>query len=271
MQGFIYLVCEREFVANGQDVYKIGMTENILKRMRQYPKGSRLLFTIYTDDVKIHEKFIINKFCIDFKARPDIGREYFQGNVCSMIDYICKYINSHAQVVETVHEAKKEADASIVIMEYVDESRDILNQATLKSKELYASFLDWVDGKHLLNVITHHQFTKELKKSFGVVIKAHRFASGIDQAVVFPDLLPCVVDDGVSYGVTDFVKDFITPDKNSHFTLKQAKEVYRESKYFNGNIQGLRKELVKVLGRPCIKQKKINGKNIKNVFEGYTF
>lgn len=78
MQGFIYLLCEREFA--GQDVYKIGMTENILKRMRQYPKSSQLLLALYTDDVNLHEKFLINKFGMDFKARPDIGREYFQGD-----------------------------------------------------------------------------------------------------------------------------------------------------------------------------------------------
>lgn len=188
-----------------------------------------------------------------------------------MIDYICKYINSNRGRVAAETASHKTLDDSIIIMEFVDDSRDILNQATLKSKDVYNSFLNWADGKHILNFISHLQFTKEVKKSFGVVIKAHRFASGIDQALVFPDLLPCAKLNYTSEGVTDFVKEFITLDKNSHFTLKQAKELYRDSKYFNGNIQGLRKELVKVLGRPCIESKRINGKLHRYVFEGYSF
>ena len=98
-------------------------------------------------------------------------------------------------------------------------------------------------------------------------MKAHRFASGVDQAMVFPDLLPCENDACVS--MTDFVKEFITQDKTCHFTLKQAKEVYKNSKYFNGNIQDLRKELVKILERPCIPQKRIKGKKEVYVFDGF--
>lgn len=270
--GFIYLVCEREFLSNGLDIYKIGMTENILKRMSQYPKGSQLLLALYTNDVKFHERFLIDKFCMDFKARVDIGREYFQGDVACMIQSICNYINSKRTFISlhstNVPDVKK--DNSIIIMEFVDESRDSFSLATLKSKDVYNSFIKWANNKDYLNFVTHLQFTKELKSSFGVVDKAHRFPSGVDKALIFPNLLPSDEDiEKTSLSIVEFVQEYIVKDKDCHFTLKQAKQVFVESKYFNGVIKTLKNDLIKCLQTPCIESKRINGYLKRYVFIGF--
>lgn len=70
---------EREFLNKDEHIYKIGRTENIAKRVMQYPKGSRLVCAVYCDDEKKMETILKNKFCIEFKARSDIGSEYFEG------------------------------------------------------------------------------------------------------------------------------------------------------------------------------------------------
>ncbi len=48
----IYLVHEREFLNLQQPVYKIGITETINRRMRQYPKGSKIIFVMPVDEIQ---------------------------------------------------------------------------------------------------------------------------------------------------------------------------------------------------------------------------
>ena len=86
----IYLIHEREFINKNESVIKIGRTNNIAKRFLQYPKGSRLVFSIYVNptDLINMEKQLLYKFGGVFRARTDIGREYFEGDVNEMIKAI---------------------------------------------------------------------------------------------------------------------------------------------------------------------------------------
>ena len=60
---FIYLIKEREFIKNNEEIYKIGKTKQMaLKRIKDYPKGSILLLYIITNDCDKNEKQIIQKF-----------------------------------------------------------------------------------------------------------------------------------------------------------------------------------------------------------------
>jgi phage/plasmid-associated DNA primase len=70
--------------------------------------------------------------------------------------------------------------------------------------------------------------------------------------------------------VFKFVQEFLTVKKDGYFTLKEAKELYKDSDHYNGKIQTLKNDLIKCLRKPCIGQKWIDGANVKNVFEGYT-
>jgi hypothetical protein len=42
MTGYIYLIREREYVRTKEEVTKAGRTGDIMRRMKQYPKGSRV-------------------------------------------------------------------------------------------------------------------------------------------------------------------------------------------------------------------------------------
>lgn len=70
-------------------------------------------------------------------------------------------------------------------------------------------------------------------------------------------------------GVFKFVQEHIQPDRNGYFTLKEVKDRFKNSEYFNNKIQTLKNDLQKVLKVRCEEQRKINGKNEKNVFLGY--
>jgi hypothetical protein len=193
--GYIYILCEREFITTGQNVYKIVMTGNVVQRMGQYPKGSLLLFTQYTDNVQSTERSLINMFNAEFKARQDIGSEYFQGDVKAMMTTIFNYIMSNMTSNTTKNQEIQPFDSSMLIMEYIDHSRAKLNKATLKAKDVYTSFLKWASDNSYLNNITFFIFTKELKKLYNIVAKPHRFPSGMDNALIFPYMSPPSIND----------------------------------------------------------------------------
>lgn len=69
--------------------------------------------------------------------------------------------------------------------------------------------------------------------------------------------------------VFKFVSEFIVKDATAFFTLKEAKDAFKYSEYFNGKILTLKNDLQKVLKCVCIEGKKINKKCERNVFMGY--
>ncbi len=79
----MYILQEREFVKTNQEIYKIGTTASVGNRMKQYPKGSKII-AIFPVSIN-PEQIIINKFKILFKQRQDIGIEYFEGKIDEII------------------------------------------------------------------------------------------------------------------------------------------------------------------------------------------
>ena len=81
----IYLLIEREFLKSNCPIYKIGRSsqEND-KRIKQYPKGSRLICLINVVDSIFMEKEMMHLFKHKYIQRKDIGSEYFEGNVVMM-------------------------------------------------------------------------------------------------------------------------------------------------------------------------------------------
>lgn len=70
--------------------------------------------------------------------------------------------------------------------------------------------------------------------------------------------------------VHNFIKEFIKKDVDGHFTLKEAKDLFKRSEHYNGKIGTLKNDLQKALNVVCCGQSKIKGRNEKNVFKGYS-
>jgi hypothetical protein len=189
MVGYIYLIQEREFILQKVPVVKLGRTENVFKRFMQYPKGSVLLFTVFTNNYKEVEKELIKRFCIAYKARPDIGREYFEGDYTDMAKKITEIARNIADemIVEPV-KLTKSVDPTICIMDFINENRDLFSNKTIQSKEVYNQLIEWVAKRDFTVYITHTFMTHVLIRSFGVGHKVCRFADGVNQGIVFPDL-----------------------------------------------------------------------------------
>ena len=85
---YIYILREREFVNLNQPIYKIGRTQDWMKRYRQYPKQTEVLFVMKISDSQRKEKDIIDILKKFTTQRSDIGREYFESDLNTIVDKV---------------------------------------------------------------------------------------------------------------------------------------------------------------------------------------
>jgi hypothetical protein len=83
--NYIYILQEREHINANIPIFKIGKTkqENV-KRIKQYPKGSKLILQSDCFDCDKLERKIIELFKNKYIQKTDIGLEYFEGNIDDM-------------------------------------------------------------------------------------------------------------------------------------------------------------------------------------------
>lgn len=83
-----------------ESIYKIGRTIDIIKRYKQYPKESILIYCIINENYYEMEKKWINRLNnnIKLKKRDDIGREYFEGDYNLIINDLIKLIDENEEI-----------------------------------------------------------------------------------------------------------------------------------------------------------------------------
>lgn len=267
--GYIYILCEREFITTGQNVYKIGMTGNVTQRMSKYPKDSELFYTQKTDNVKCVERYLINKFTEDFVPRKDIGSEYFQGKLKAMIATIYNYIMSNMpdDDTPTALQKAKLVDNSDIVMKYIEEFRGEFSCATVKNDDAYAAFLKWAKEKNYFHNVTNATFAKELKSLFGVKKTVENNDTGVYFSLVFPNLMLYVhekIDNKEIVG--NFIKEYIIPDEKGYFNVERADILYRKSIYYIGG--SIISNLLEILGVKVVKKQ--IGQRMIFAVEGYS-
>jgi hypothetical protein len=99
--NYIYLIKTREFIRTNENIYKIGRTsQDGMKRINQYPKGSELIiFRKCIDCIKI-ETELLKLFKIKYKHHSNYGNEYFEGNELDIIKDINNYIDNELNIDE---------------------------------------------------------------------------------------------------------------------------------------------------------------------------
>jgi hypothetical protein len=85
---YIYLLIEREFIKSGESIYKIGRSKRshkkttlLTQRICEYPKGSKCILCRIVNNCYWAEATIKKVFGQKFINRPDIGTEYFEGDI----------------------------------------------------------------------------------------------------------------------------------------------------------------------------------------------
>lgn len=83
--GHLYILKTREHFRQNENIYKIGKTENMTRRLSRYPKESQLLKEYEVNDRHACELKLMDSFASRFRLRSDIGREYFEGDIHEML------------------------------------------------------------------------------------------------------------------------------------------------------------------------------------------
>lgn len=96
--GFFYLIHLREFMRLNETTYKLGRTSDVKQRLQNYPNGSRYCFCLAVADMYKFEDRVRKKFLKKFKHRKEYGREYFSGNVDSMIEEVMRIKQKHPTI-----------------------------------------------------------------------------------------------------------------------------------------------------------------------------
>ena len=153
MKGYIYIIKLRENIKNKEEIFKIGRTENILRRTRQYPKGSALLYTKYTDNIIEKEKIIINK--LSDNVAKEYGLEYFQCDlniIESTIDSVVNLIDCE-NVEEKYNEKIIENDNNqkMIIAE------DKINQKRIKHQKIVSNVKEFYENIILFDSIKEYK------------------------------------------------------------------------------------------------------------------
>lgn len=106
MEG-IYFIHTRELISSKEPIYKLGRSNNLECRVRNYPKGSNVLFTMNCKNSIKCEKHLIKLFKEKFIQKKDYGTEYFEGDKDEMINEIYNYLyicntNEKANIADNV-------------------------------------------------------------------------------------------------------------------------------------------------------------------------
>ena len=114
----IYLLHEERFIETNRNIYKIGRSNNIYKRVSSYENGTIVYLMVACNDSESIESELIKIFNEDFEGIKYYGNEYFMGELEAMKDTIIEYIKS------TTNDTIKLIDMDIKI-ETVDKETDM--------------------------------------------------------------------------------------------------------------------------------------------------
>jgi hypothetical protein len=99
----VYMVHTRELYVLQKTIYKIGRSHHIDSRIKQYPKGSKIMCIVNCKNSVICEKELIKIFKAKFKQRTDYGTEYFEGDKDLMIREIFNVIDKQNTIYKNAN------------------------------------------------------------------------------------------------------------------------------------------------------------------------
>lgn len=92
---YIYLLQTHHCIDMKENVYKLGKTtQQNIKRIRNYPKCTKLLLHMECRDCHESEKILLEKFRNEFAQEKKYGDEFFRGDCEEMKKIIIRHIIS---------------------------------------------------------------------------------------------------------------------------------------------------------------------------------
>ena len=140
------------------------------------------------------ERDLLNILARQYKIRVDIGSEYIEGALDSILQTMFTYILRHnadaSDTLTTTVDANgsRKVDPSILIMDFINGRKEELAGKIVKSRELYDQLQQWLSDNDHHVFISHVKMSRELTRLYGVEHKVCRFDTGVEQAICFSSL-----------------------------------------------------------------------------------
>jgi hypothetical protein len=80
VNGWLYLIQRGYHRKSGEEIYKIGRTNDFNPRMTEFSVDTQIISVCPVENEKLSERELIKEFQSEFDHRNDIVLEYFEGN-----------------------------------------------------------------------------------------------------------------------------------------------------------------------------------------------
>ena len=199
MSSGIYIIWVREFKRAGRHVYKVGRTKDIARRLKDYPKGSALVFfhICPPESLENAEGEVLSKIGEAFLQRKEFGMEYFEGNLRSMIEVVVACLEDVLAVedVGALEAASPDADPDVEIVNFVRGRQDILSGSRRCLVTLFDDYKQFLEQNKLINKLSLEKFSVKFLKATGAKTISVRNGLLVEMHVEFAPLdLPDVLE-----------------------------------------------------------------------------
>lgn len=208
--GYIYLLRLREFVRLNEDVFKLGRTGDIFIRISQYPKDSDVYFYCWVEDEVEMETLLLRCLCQKFIQRTDIGREYFQGPLKSILNVMNSLIFEEPEPAQENTVPPKQMDATLAISKFYDQYKNEFENKIIKITDMYQRFLDWTSNENILTKVSCKKLTTNLKDIYNVKTVMHTYEDGACMSCNFVKDKPRIGDT-----IFAFLKWYVEQNKDA--------------------------------------------------------
>lgn len=145
---YIYIIQEREFIRIKEETYKVGITQDIIRRYSEYPKSSKLIYTRVCDTN--FEKEILKFLKEKFIQKREYGTEYFEGDYNEIINCINKIIDEkQIKILKNDIIKSKTGNYRIenhyYICSFLNEQIKTCQKSILKPMDVYSEFKIWYE------------------------------------------------------------------------------------------------------------------------------
>ncbi len=163
-----YICITREFINSKQSIYKLGKSSNFEQRKKSYPKGTQFKYVMESPHMSLVENHAITLFKTLFKHRPDIGREYFEGDFNSMKRFMDCLIEHYRISVSIDNLVEMERDiikenAVSVIQKYYREFRIKKIKASMIIQKYWKKYQLEKNNKNIENFVGNNILVRKDK------------------------------------------------------------------------------------------------------------
>lgn len=98
--GEIYIVQTRHCLEMGMPVYKIGRSDDVMKRLQQhYPRGTIIVARALVPNMRNAEIVLLAMCQRAFSRRRDFGQKYFEGDLPNLLALLDRVVEMFALVM----------------------------------------------------------------------------------------------------------------------------------------------------------------------------